>query len=346
MDQLVLPHYTKGLTEMYSQYAGIDISAHDAQVEIQPGGGFVQKLCIDYTPVGLQTLTTTLDQAGFERSCTLVVMEATGVYWMKLATYLHKAGFVVSVINPAQAHYFARALLQRSKTDLLDAHTLTILAAKLHPAPWQPASHTLEEVYQRLRQRDALLSILQQERNRLHALQRRPLAVQPVLDRLVAHIAFLKSQIAELDTELKQVIAADPSWQHSADLLLSIKGFGPVVTHWLLAATRLFTACQSPEQIASYAGLAPRLFQSGSSIHARPALGFAPHDRLRHALYMASLSAVQHNPVIRAYYRRLLDNGKPKKLALCACARKLIHLAWAVVMKHCLFNPDFALSGP
>lgn len=331
---------------MYSQYVGIDISANHAQVEVQPLTGCARKLCIDYTPAGLHALTSALDASSHERSATLIVMEATGVYWMKLATHLHEAGFVVSVINPAQAHYFARALLQRSKTDVLDAHTLTVLAAKLCPAPWQPASATLEAVYQRLRQRDALLSILQQERNRLHALQRRPLAVQPVLDRLQAHITFLKSQIVELDAELKQVIAADKSWQNSADLLLSIKGFGPVVTQLLLTATRHFTACQSPEQLASYAGLVPRLFQSGSSIHARPSLGFAPHDRLRHALYMASLSAVQHNPLIRTHYRRLLDNGKPKKVALCACARKLIHIAWAVVMKQCPFNPDFALIDP
>jgi transposase len=328
---------------MYSQYVGIDISANNAQVEFQPGGLCAQTLCIDYTPAGLQTLCAALDEAGVERCSTLVVMEATGVYWMKLATQLYQAGFVVSVINPAQAHYFARALLQRSKTDVLDAHTLTVLAAKLCPAPWQPASDTLEAVYQRLRQREVLQTTIQQERNRRHSLLRRPMCVQPVLDRLDAHILFLQRQITDLDSELKLVIAADASWQHCAFLLRSIKGFGPVVTHWLLTATRLFTACQTPEQLASYAGLVPRFFESGSSIHSKPALGFAPHDRLRQALYMASLSAVQHNPVIRAYYLRLLDSGKPKKVALCACARKLIHIAWAVVMKQCPFDPDFAL---
>jgi len=327
---------------MYSQFVGIDISSQDAQVAIQLTEAQMSRLCIPQTPAGFERLVTALHTAGCQPSRSLVVMEATGVYWMRLAVYLHQAGWQVSVINPAQAHYFARALLQRSKTDQIDACTLSILAARLQPALWQPASATLEAVYQRLSQRDACLSMIQQERNRLHALTQRPLPAPQVVQRLQDHIAFLTAQIAQLDAELQQLIADDPAWQSTAALLRSIKGFGPVVTHWLMTATHLFTACESPEQIASYAGLVPRLFQSGSSIHARPALGFAPHDRLRQALYMASLSAVQHNPIIRAFYHHLLDQGKPKKVALCACARKLIHIAWAVVIKQQAFDLDFA----
>lgn len=329
---------------MYSHFVGIDISSQDAQVAIQLAEAQMCRLCIPQTPAGFETLVSALHTTGCEPSSTLVVMEATGVYWMRLATYLHEAGWDVSVINPAQAHYFTRALLQRSKTDQMDACTLSILAARLHPACWQPASATLEAVYQRLSQRDACLSIIQQERSRLHALTRRPLPAPQVAQRLRDHIAFLHAQIVELDAELQQVITDDPAWQSTAALLRSIKGFGPVVTHWLMTATHLFTACQSPEHIASYAGLVPRLFESGSSVRSRPALGFAPHARLRQALYMASLSAIQHNPAIRAFYQRLLACGKPKKVALCACARKLIHIAWAVVIKQQAFDPDFALA--
>jgi len=326
---------------MYSQFAGIDISSQDAQVAIQPVLGQSKSVHIPQNQAGVEVLVAALDGAGCERAATLVVMEATGVYWMRLATSLYQAGFGVSVINPAQAHYFARALLRRSKTDLLDAQTLAILAAKLQPPAWRPPTATQEAVYQRLAQRDALLTMTQQERNRLHALQRRPQPAQPVVDRLQAHIQFLKAQITDLDAELQQVIAQDEAWQRDAQLLRSIKGFGPVVTHWLMVATHLFTACQSPDQIASYAGLVPRLFESGTSIRSRPALGFAPHHRLRQALYMAALSAVQHNPIIRPFYRRLLDQGKPKKVALCACAHKLILIAWAVVIKQQPFDPAF-----
>lgn len=328
---------------MYSHFVGIDISALKAQVAIQTANDRIAQLSITQHEAGFEQLVTALKTLGCSPSTCLVVMEATGVYWMRLATYLYEQGWAVSVINPAQAHYFARALLQRSKTDQVDALTLTLLAARLQPACWQPASATQEALCQHLSQREACLQMLQQERNRLHALRQRPLAVPQVVAHLQAHIDFLRAQIAQLDAQLQQLIADDPAWHSAATLLRSIKGFGPVVTSWLLTATHRFTACQSPEQVASYAGLVPRLFESGSSVRARPALGFAPHDRLRQALYMASLSAVQHNPVIRAFYQHLLAQGKPKKVALCACARKLIHIAWAVVMKQQPFDPAFAL---
>jgi transposase len=328
---------------MYSQFVGIDISSQDAQVAIQHSDGQLVRVRISQTAEGYAELGVALEAAGCQRSSSLLVMEATGVYWMCLATYLYERGWQVSVINPAQAHYFARALLQRSKTDRIDAHTLMLLAARLQPACWRPPSATHEAVLQRLNQRDACLCMIQQERNRLHALIRRPEPDPQVVARLQAHIDFLLAQVADIEAELKRLVAADPAWQSTAALLRSIPGFGPVVTCWLMAATHLFTACQSPEQIASYAGLAPRLFESGSSVRARPALGFAPHRRLRQALYMATLSAIQHNPIIRAFYRRLLDRGKPSKVALCACARKLIHIAWGVVIKQQAFDPAFAL---
>lgn len=326
---------------MYSHFVGIDISAQDAQVVVQLPDGSTQSLSLVQSATGFEKLIDALNTLGCDTDDTLLVMEATGVYWMQLATYVYEAGWPVSVINPAQAHYFARALLQRSKTDQIDAHSLALLAAKLEPACWQPSSLTQEAVYLRLTQRDTYLTTLQQERNRLHALKRRARPDASVIARLQAHIDFLLAQVKELDAEIRQLVADDPVWQATAALLRSIKGFGPVASHWLMTATRLFTACQSPEQIVSYAGLAPRLFESGSSLRARPALGFAPHPRLRRALFMAALSAIQHNPVIQTFYQRLVQQGKPKKLALCACARKLIHIAWGVVMKQRPFDPDF-----
>lgn len=328
----------------YSAFVGVDVSAESAHVVyITSEGEIGEPFVISQTRSGMGALQKSLLATGYQVARILVVMEATGVYWMKLAVFLHAAGFAVSVINPAQAHYFARALLQRSKTDRIDARLLAQLAAKLQPEPWQPLSETYEELYQRLTQREALFHMLQQERNRLHAVRQRPQTVTDVAVRLEAHIGFLQAQIAEIDEEFKRVLAQDKAWARTAGLLRSIKGFGPVATFWLLTATHNFTACTSPEQVASYAGLVPRQFESGSSVRGRPTIGHAPHARLRQALYMACLSAVQHNPIIKAFYQRLLDRGKPKKVALCACARKLIHIAWAVVTKECSFDPRHAL---
>jgi transposase len=324
---------------------GIDISAKNAHVALVGDDGQVQKpFVIVQTPEGMAQLEQTLLGINANPSNTLIVMEVTGVYWMKLATYLYEQGFVVSVIDPQRSHDFARSRRYRDKTDALDAQILAQLALEQQPEPWNPSSETFELIYQRLAQRDDLLGVLQQSRNRLHALKHRPFVVDSVHQQLEELIAFLQAQIDDVDRQIQEALAQDKAWQQSAEFLLSIKGFGPVVTIWLLAATRNFTACQRPEQIVAYAGLAPRKKESGSSISSRPAIGFAPHPRLRQALYMASLSAVQYNPAIRSFYQRLLDNGKPKKVALCACARKLVHIAWAVVAKQQLFDPEFHLK--
>ena len=326
---------------LYTQFVGIDISARDVQVVIRVNDSESRSFVVMQDPQGHADLIARLDANRHERCTTLVVMEATGVYWMKLATALHQAGFVVSVINPAQAHYFARALLKRGKTDTMDARRLAQLAVQLQPAPWQPAPEVYEQLYQRLLQRDNLLEMIQQERNRLHALRQRPVIVEDVLLRLQDHIALLQAQVADIDAELERLLSTDTPWATSARCVRSIKGFGLLATAWLLVATRDFTACTMPEQVASYAGLVPRPFESGSSIRGRPTIGHAPHARLRRALYMAALSAVQHNPAIKAFYNRLLERGKPKKVALCACARKLLHIAWAVAHSQKMFDPDY-----
>jgi transposase len=120
----------------------------------------------------------------------------------------------------------------------------------------------------------------------------------------------------------------------------------------LLVATLNFTTCETVEQLVAFAGLAPYPRQSGSTLHRTQGVGRGGHRRLRSALYMAAIASVRSNPIIRRFYRRLRQRGKPAKVALCACARKLILIAWAVVAKHQLFDPEYqkqplvALSTP
>ena len=320
-------------------WVGIDVGAQDSQVVHGPAPDKLSKaFSVVQSEAGLKALDERLQQAGAVRQATLVVMEATGTYWMKLATGLHGLGYGVSVINPKQAHHFAQALLKRSKTDAIDAHTLAVLAATLRPAAWNPPPVIYEELLQRLTERETLMEMRQQERNRLHALQQRPHVVKAVQQRMQALVSFLDEQILAIEAELKQALKQDAAWEHAANLLRSITGIGLMSCTWLLTATFNFSACSRPAQIASYAGLVPRFHQSGSSLHAPPSIGHSGHAALRSALYMASLSAAQHNPVIRAYYQHLLARGKSKKAAHIAAARKLVHLAWAVVTKDCPFQ--------
>src|SRR6266704_4571229 len=153
----------------YDLFVGIDIAATTASVAWMASDRKVSRaLTIDQTPQGFTSLQQRLIKPGHLAQSILVVMEATGSYWMTLATTLAQAGFAVSVINPAQAHHFAKALLKRAKTDAIDAQTLAQLAMVLQPEQWMPPPQIYYELQQRLAQRDDLLNLRQQVRNHLH----------------------------------------------------------------------------------------------------------------------------------------------------------------------------------
>lgn len=327
----------------YDLFVGIDIAAATATLAWQRHGAPLSRpLTIPQTPAGYAALSARLHATNVAPARTLVVMEATGSYWITLATTLHDAGYAVSVINPAQAHAFAKALLKRAKTDAIDALTLTQLAAMLQPAPWTPPPAVYHELLQRLAQRDALLDLRQQVRNQRHALLQQPTVIAAVQARMEALIATLSEQIATVEAELAPALAQDAAWAAAAARLQTITGMGVLTTSWLLVTTVCFTSCPTPEAATAYAGLAPNERSSGTSVHQRPRIGHTGNARLRTALYLATLSAAQYNPVIKPFYDRLRAAGKPKKVARCAAARKLLHLAWALVTKEQDFDPSYA----
>jgi transposase len=327
----------------YDLFVGIDIAAATATFAWQRQGAPLSRpLTIPQTPNGYATLSARLHASGVTPDCTLVVLEATGSYWITLATTLHDAGYAVSVINPAQAHAFAKALLKRAKTDAIDAQTLTQLAAMLQPAPWTPPPAVYHELQQRLAERDALLDLRQQVRNQRHALLQQPTVIAAVQARKDSLIATLSEQIAAVEAELAPALDLSAAWAAAAARLQTIKGIGLLTASWLLVTTVCFTSCPTPEAATAYAGLAPNERSSGTSVHQRPRIGHTGNARLRTALYLATLSAAQYNPVIKPFYDRMRAAGKPLKVARCAAARKLLHLAWALVTKEQDFDPSYA----
>ena len=273
---------------------------------------------------------------------TLIVMEVTGTYWLALAWFLRDAGFGVSVINPVQAKLFARLEMQHAKTDRIDAQLLAEFARKQQPDVWTPPPPIAEQLQQRLRQRDDLLTIKTEETNRLHALQKNPRAEPLIVERFQRHIAFLQTEIDMLTQELEELLLGDHAWSEAAHRLLTIPGIGLIATAWILVATQCFAYCDGPEQAAALAGLAPYRRDSGSSRRGFRPVGRGGHAALRKTLYMASLSAARTNPCVKPLYDRLIARGKPNKVARIASARKLIHIAWAVVVKERDFDPSFA----
>ncbi len=184
----------------YHLFVGVDIAAQTfTTVWMAPGATPCRPVTLDQTPQGFAALQARLLAVGHAVADILVVMEATGSYWVSLATTLAQAGFAVAVINPDQAHNFAKALLQRAKTDAIDARTLAHLAATLQPAPWTPPPAIYTELQQRLAERDTLIGLRQQVRNQRHALGHLPVVVPAVRARMEELIATFDVQITAIE---------------------------------------------------------------------------------------------------------------------------------------------------
>lgn len=326
---------------LYHLFVGIDVAAKTFTATWTTDRRYyVPAVTLDSSPSGLTQFLTLLQATGIAPAETLVIVEATGSYWITLAVTFHEAGFVISVVNPAQVHYWAQSLPRRGKTDPLDARLLAQFAAERQPARWTPPPAVYHELRQRLTTRDALRELRQQARNQRHALAQWPVTVASVMDQFDAVIADLDTRILTLEDEIQHVLVQG-AWASSAALLESITGIGMLTTAWLLVLTVNFTRCASAAALTNYAGLTPLPHDSGTSVRRRAQLGHTGNVRLRTIMYLATLSAAQHNPVIKSFYARLRAAGKPMKVARCAAARKLLEIAYAVVTNDQPFDPAY-----
>jgi transposase len=300
----------------------------------------VKPVTLPQTPDGYRQLQQQLSATDISPAATLVVLEATGSYWVTLAVTLHQAGYAVSVAHPNHITNYAKSLPRRAKTDAGDAYLLAHFASARQPAVWTPPPQVYHEVRQRRVARDALLSMRQQARNHRHALVQWPVQVTAVKTHLDAVIADFGARIATLEDEIEAVLAAG-AWAASAGLLRTINSVGPRTTAWLLVLTLNFEQCPTAAAAAAYAGLVPMVHESGSSVRGRPRLGHGGNTRLRTTRYLVTLNAARFNPVIREFYERLRAKGKPKKVARCAAARKVLQIAWAVVHSGQACDPNY-----
>ena len=334
---------------LYQQMVGVDIAAltftasrlvlaKSTAAKTKPEAA----LSYQQTPTGFEKFEQLLLAKGFAPSASLIVMEATSTYWIGLAIFLHTQGFVVSVINPNQAHHFARAQLRRPKTDALDAQMLVQLGEALVPEKWSPPPQIYHELQQRLHHRHSLLELRKTVKNQLHALLASTVIVEAVREKMQSLIDTFSQQLEEVDTEIEEVIKQDSAWSKSITLLQTIPGVGPLTACWLVVATLNFSSCAKAEQLVQYAGLAPTERSSGSSIRGHAQIGHSGHPLLRAALYMAAMSASRWNAVVKAFYDKLRTAGKPMKVARIAAARKLVHLAFAVVKSGKEFDLEYA----
>ena len=264
----------------------------------------------------------------------LVCMEATGSYYEALAYAVAEQGIAVAVVNPAAVEAFGRAELSRSKTDRGDARLLARFAAAQRPSPWVPPPAEVRELRTLVRRLEDLQQLEQQELNRLETTAPGTTAasIQNVLQVVRAQIKAIKAAIAEH-------IDRHPDLRDKAKLLDSIPGIGAATIAMLLAELR-FELFPCAKAISTYVGLSVREHTSGSSVRARARISKTGSSRVRRALYFPALVACAHNPVIRAFYQRLLARGKTKMQALCASMRKLLHIAYGVIKSAKPFDPS------
>lgn len=265
----------------------------------------------------------------------LVVLEATGGYELLCVAALAAAQLPVVVVNPRQVRDFAKATGQLAKTDRIDARMLALFGERVRPAVRALPDEATRELEAVLTRRRQLLEMRQAERNRLKQLFGH--GQRPVKQSLKKHIAYLDRELAMTDTELGRMIRASPVWREREDLLQSVPGVGPVVARTLLAELPELGQLNR-RAIAKLVGVAPLNRDSGTWRGQRTI--YSGRATVRATIYMAALVAARHNAVIRVFYQRLLALGKPKKVALVACMRKLLTILNHMVRTGQRWNPQ------
>lgn len=329
------------MSDTYS-YLGIDIAKATFEVALphgsrQRGRGFTND------PAGFQALSHWLDKQGAGQ--VWAVQEATGRYGEALAHYLAEQGHIVSVVNPVRIKAFSQSQMRRAKTDRVDAALIADFGRAQSQTsrpltPWTPPTPAQQQLRDLVRRLADVQQMRQQERNRLgagaHALE--------VQDSLQAVLAVLEAQIETLQKAIRVHVEAQPALQHTSQLLASIPGIGFLTATRLMVELPDLQTFTNPKQLVAYAGLAPTVHESGTSVHRRSHTSRQGNAVLRAQLFMPALVALRYNPVIQALKQRLQQAGKAKMVIVVAAMRKLLHLVFGVLKSGRPFDPALALA--
>ena len=313
---------------------GIDISKlkFDACLILQTGK--FRHRVFPNTGSGFEQLSAWLLKQKVERvhAC----MEATGTYAQPLALSLHEAGHVVSVVNPAKIKAYAQSHLSRTKTDKADAQLIAQFCQERDPPQWQPLPQEISDLQALVRRLEALSEMRQMEVNRLSA----GVSTEAVRSSLARLIDYLDHEILETEALINDHLDSHPTLREQKELLVSIPGIGETTAAKFLAEVLDIKLYKSARQLAAFAGLAPRLHESGSTVKKRARMSKVGAPRLRKALYFPAISAMRHNPQVRALSVRLKERGKCPMQIIGAAMRKLVHIAYGVLKSGEMFKPE------
>ncbi len=300
---------------MESIIVGIDVSKDRLDVAVRPSG---EAFVVERNAAGLDQLIARLNQV----SPYLIALEATGGFETVAAAALGGAGLPVVVVNPAQVRAFAKALGQRAKTDPIDARVIAHFAEATKPAPRPLADEATRLLADLVTRRRQILEMIGAERQR----EKR---ATPRLKKSIARLVkALEKELASVDADIDDAVRGSPAWRDKENLLASVPGVGPVIARTLIAELPELGQLNR-KQVAALAGLAPFTRQSGKW-RGKSFIG-GGRMAVRTVLYMGALVAKQHNPVLKAFFDRLVGAGKPKMVALIAVARKLLTILNAIL---------------
>jgi transposase len=308
---------------------GIDVSKAVLDVAGRPSG---ERWQVSNDPAGCTALVERVSVL----APTVIVLEATGGFEAPAAAALAAAGLPVVVVNPRQVRDFGRASGKLAKTDAISAAILAHFGEVMRPPIRPLPDATTQELQHWLARRRQLVEMLTAEQNRL------PMAPRSLRPTILAHIGWMRRQLKGVERRLKEQIQRSPVWREHEQLLVSVPGVGPVLATTLLADVPELGRLNRKE-IAALVGVAPLNRDSGTLRGQRTIWGGrAP---VRAVLYMGALVASRSNPLIRAFYERLLAAGKPKKVALTACMRKLLTILNAMMKHRTTWKPTIAIGS-
>jgi len=319
-----------------SAILGIDIAKKKFDAALLRDGKFKNKV-FENSSAGFEELAAWLKHHGVEKvhAC----MEATGILYEDLATFLNDAGQIVSVINPFQIKSFGESILSRTKTDKTDAKLIARFCEAVNPITWQPDPPEIRKLQALGRRRDALVSMRTQEINRESS------SNAAVRESVQAVIEMLNQQIEQITELIKEHIDNNPDLKNKSSLLKSIPGVGDATIEAILSEVNGFENFKSVEQVVAYMGLSPQEKTSGSSVKGKSHICKTGNIRLRKILYMPSLVAMQHNPAVRALYERLKAKSKNGLIIACACMKKLIQIMYGVLKNNKPFDPAYNIKN-
>ena len=314
------------------EYVGVDIAKAKFDVALSDGDNHWKEKAFDNNPSGYKALTLWLKKHTDKPS--FVCMEATGHYGQGLAEYLHKQKIAVSVVNPMQIKHYAKARLTRNKNDRVDARLIALYAKQMQPSLFTPKETKHQAVQELAKIADTLSGQVQSLK-----LQYDSIGCKQARLALKQSINYLQKKMDSLEKKIADHIEAIPTLKEQKQRLLTIKGIGEKSAHRLLAYLPDLTLFRSAKQLAAFAGLSPRQFQSGQ-YQGKTRLSKFGDARLRKALYMPALVAKNYNSYFKKVALRLQDNGLKPKQIICAIMRKILHAIFGM-FKH---QQDFAMS--